>query len=86
MTDRTTAGHPAEGSTSRSTSIGDPGGEFLQRVRRAATQVLGDSPAGREVLELCDEHAETHDCGGEYFLPVVKSPRVGVCGYTGDAW
>lgn len=59
MTDRTTAGHPAEGSTSRSTSIGDPGGEFLQRVRRSATHVLGDSPAGREVLELCDEHAET---------------------------
>ncbi len=59
MTDRTTPGDPVEGSTPRSNSIGHPGGEFLQRVRRAATHVLGDSVAGREVLELCDEHAET---------------------------
>lgn len=35
---------------------------------------------------LCDECAETHDCGEEGFLPVVNSPRMGMCGYTGDAW
>lgn len=35
-----------------------PGREFLNRVRRAATHVLGDSATGREVLELCDDHAE----------------------------
>ncbi|TWT49498.1 hypothetical protein Pla22_46950 [Rubripirellula amarantea] len=35
-----------------------PGYEFLQRVRRSAKSVLGESAAGREVLELCDEHAE----------------------------
>lgn len=34
---------------------------------------------------LCETHAETHKCG-EYFLPVVNSPRVGVCGYTGGAY
>lgn len=39
-------------------TLGQPGQEFLQRVRRAATHVLGDSPIGREVLELCDDHAE----------------------------
>ncbi|MBM3128940.1 MAG: plasmid pRiA4b ORF-3 family protein [Chloroflexi bacterium] len=33
---------------------------------------------------LCDEHAEEHDCGEDYFLPVVNSPRVGMCGYTGN--
>jgi hypothetical protein len=39
-------------------SLGKPGHEFLHRVRRAASSVLGDSPAGREVLELCDQHAQ----------------------------
>ncbi|NND98306.1 MAG: hypothetical protein HKN47_13355 [Pirellulaceae bacterium] len=37
---------------------GGPGEQFLRRVRRAATTVLGDSQTGRQVLELCDEHAE----------------------------
>lgn len=32
---------------------------------------------------LCAEHALEHGCGGDYFLPVVNSPRVGMCGYTG---
>ncbi len=39
-------------------ALGAPGREFLSRVRRAAANVLGDSPTGREVLELCDDHAE----------------------------
>jgi hypothetical protein len=32
---------------------------------------------------LCDECAKDHECGEEMMLPVVNSPRVGVCGYTG---
>lgn len=24
--------------------------------------------------------------GEDYFLPVVNSPRVGMCGYTGGVW
>lgn len=34
---------------------------------------------------FCDKCKKKHvDCeGGEYFLPVVNSPRMGVCGYTG---
>ncbi len=32
---------------------------------------------------FCDEHAAQHDCGEEALLPVVNSPRMGVCGYTG---
>jgi hypothetical protein len=34
---------------------------------------------------LCEDCARTHECGPDMFLPVVNSPRVGDCGYTGDA-
>lgn len=32
---------------------------------------------------LCDECAQGHGCDSEMFLPVVNSPRAGVCGYEG---
>jgi len=32
---------------------------------------------------LCEACAVAHQCGDEMCLPVVNSPRVGVCGYTG---
>lgn len=32
---------------------------------------------------LCDKCAQKHDCGEDMFLPVVNSPRVGMCGYIG---
>jgi uncharacterized protein CbrC (UPF0167 family) len=33
---------------------------------------------------FCDAHAATHEhAGEEVYLPVVNSPRMGVCGYTG---
>lgn len=35
---------------------------------------------------LCDKCIETHECGEEGLLPVVNSPRMGMCGYTGHAW
>lgn len=35
---------------------------------------------------LCEECADTHACGIDGLLPVVNSPRMGVCGYTGDVW
>jgi len=35
---------------------------------------------------LCDECYPEHECGEEGLMPVVNSPRMGVCGYTGDAW
>ena len=34
---------------------------------------------------LCDQHVKGHRCGDEALLPVVNSPRMGVCGYTGEA-
>jgi predicted RNA-binding Zn-ribbon protein involved in translation (DUF1610 family) len=37
---------------------------------------------------LCEKCAKKHKCGEEMLLPVVNSPRMGVCGYTGnkDDW
>jgi len=32
---------------------------------------------------LCDDCARKHDCDEEMFLPVVNSPRTGVCAYAG---
>jgi hypothetical protein len=32
---------------------------------------------------FCEAHMEEHDCGEEAVLPIVNSPRMGVCGYTG---
>jgi hypothetical protein len=32
---------------------------------------------------LCESCAAAHGCGEEMLLPVVNSPRVGVCAYTG---
>lgn len=32
---------------------------------------------------FCETHIAGHDCGEEAMLPVVNSPRMGVCGYTG---
>ena len=53
-----------------------------ERCGREATQVCAQC-----VYEgagwLCDACAKTHECGEEMFLPVVNSPRVGMCGYTG---
>jgi hypothetical protein len=31
----------------------------------------------------CAAHESTHPCEDEAFLPVVNSPRMGVCGYAG---
>jgi hypothetical protein len=32
----------------------------------------------------CETHALEHPCGEDMLLPVVNSPRMGVCGYTGE--
>ncbi|MBM4135380.1 MAG: plasmid pRiA4b ORF-3 family protein [Nitrospira sp.] len=32
---------------------------------------------------LCDKCSHKHECGEDMLLPVVNSPRVGMCGYTG---
>lgn len=34
---------------------------------------------------LCEECAAKHECGEEMLLPVVNSPRTGMCGYCGPS-
>jgi len=49
---------------------------------KPATQVCTECACNGEGW-LCDACAVAHECGDEMCLPVVNSPRVGVCGYTG---
>jgi hypothetical protein len=41
--------------------------------------VCSDEDAGR----VCEECGKKHECGEDMLLPVVNSPRVGMCDYTG---
>ena len=50
---------------------------------KIATQVCTECIYSDEGC-LCDECAAEHECGEDMLLPVVNSPRVGVCGYTGQ--
>ena len=54
--------------------------------KKEATQICAMCfcEEGKEIF-LCDVCAEKHVCegDGEAFLPIVSSPRMGVCGYTG---
>lgn len=36
------------------------------------------------LCEGCLTNSEIHECGEEMALPIVNSPRMGECGYTGD--
>ena len=35
---------------------------------------------------MCKSCSRDHDCGNEAFLPVVNSPRTGMCAYGSDEW
>ena len=50
--------------------------------RETATRICGECSFMEKGL-LCDKCAPSHECGELMLLPVVNSPRVGVCGYTG---
>jgi len=50
--------------------------------KQPATQICTDCQC-RDQGWLCEDCADEHECGSEMFLPVVNSPRVGVCGYCG---
>lgn len=49
---------------------------------KMATQVCTEC-AWEDKGWLCDQCAAKHECDEDMFLPVVNSPRVGMCGYTG---
>jgi hypothetical protein len=56
---------------------------ICQVCGKAATQVCSACIDEGEGW-LCGECAEEHECGEDMLLPVVNSPRVGMCGYTGN--
>jgi hypothetical protein len=37
------------------------------------------------VEDYCDKCIESHECGEDYVMPLVNSPRTGVCGYVGPS-
>jgi hypothetical protein len=47
--------------------------------KRPATEICTDCQCEGEGW-LCEECADEHECGSDMFLPVVNSPRAGVCG------
>jgi hypothetical protein len=49
---------------------------------KPATQVCTEC-MWQECGPYCDACLEDHPCGNEMALPIVNSPRAGVCGYTG---
>ena len=56
---------------------------MCQRCKQhLATEICGQCDC-RGQGWLCEACAEEHECGEEAMLPVVNSPRAGVCGYSG---
>lgn len=60
----------------------DPPAIPCAKCGKPATQVCGMCIYEGPQAWLCDEHVKEHE-SEDYFLPVVNSPRVGMCGYTG---
>jgi hypothetical protein len=73
------------------------GNQKIQIIARNAQPIIpcdecGAKPAAQICGEcqwedkgwLCAECSQSHECDDEMFLPVVNSPRTGVCGYTGE--
>ncbi len=51
--------------------------------KEKATNVCSACIWEGEKAWVCDGCSKKHKCGEEMLLPVVNSPRVGMCGYTG---
>jgi len=56
--------------------------ECGQPATDLCTECLYEREDGRS--ELCDEHAQAH-VHDEYIMPLLNSPRTGMCGYAGPA-
>ena len=54
-----------------------------QKCGQPAIEVCTDCLWSGRMPFLCKKCAKSHDCPDEMFLPVVNSPRMGVCGYEG---
>jgi hypothetical protein len=49
---------------------------------KLAMQVCVECEGG---IPMCDRCAAKHECGEEMLLPILNSPRTGVCGYCGPS-
>ncbi len=77
--------------------VGEAQGKSIQVLARNEAPLISCEVCGKPATEvcaqciyegrgwLCDACSEEHECGEEMLLPVVNSPRVGMCGYTGPA-
>lgn len=71
-----------KGKTIQLLARNDPPLITCDNCRNIATQVCAQCIYSGEGW-VCDECTHKHECGEEMLLPVVNSPRVGMCGYTG---
>jgi hypothetical protein len=55
-------------------------GSNCGKKRNLEPPLISCEVCGKPATEVC---AGEHECGEEMLLPVVNSPRVGMCGYTG---
>ncbi|HEY1348548.1 MAG TPA: hypothetical protein VGF67_02840 [Ktedonobacteraceae bacterium] len=70
-------------------------GESIQLLARNTPPAILCSTCGKQATSvcvqcvyeegswLCADCAREHSCGSDTLLPVVNSPRVGMCGYAG---
>ena len=72
----------ARGRSIRLLARNDPPSVRCESCGKPATKVcsqcIGDGGGW-----VCDGCGRTHECEEEMFLPVVNSPRVGLCAYVG---
>ena len=71
-----------KGKSPRILAKNDPPPIPCESCGKAATQVCSECIWSGKGW-LCDECADKHKCGEDMLMPVVNSPRVGMCGYTG---
>lgn len=63
-------------------AMNDPPSIACESCGKIATQVCAECIWSGKGW-LCDKCAQEHECGEDMLLPVVNSPRVGMCGYVG---
>jgi len=72
-----------KGKDARILARNDPPSFACVSCGKPATQICTECVCSDEGC-LCEKCAAEHACGEEMLLPLVNSPRAGVCGYTGD--
>jgi len=62
----------------------EPQDNCCTRCKKPATQTCTECDCQGDGA-LCETCAASHECGEEMLLPIVNSPRTGVCGYCGPS-